>query len=70
MTTRLGIGSMTYAVMAQNALGRSGIHSRIIRLDPSETVRGCAYGLEIDTKSLKKASLILKRETISFSVLK
>ncbi len=70
MTTKLGIGSMTYAVMAQNALGESGISSRIIRLDPSETVHGCAYGLETDQKALKKAILALKRESISFTVLK
>ena len=70
MTTKLGIGSMTYAVMAQNALGRSGVPSRIIRLDPSETVHGCAYGLETDSKSLKRAIAALKRENISFSVLK
>ncbi len=69
MTIKLGIGSMTYAVMAQNALGRSGIHSRIIRLDPSETVHGCAYGLEADSKSLKKATSALKKENISYSVL-
>ncbi len=70
MTTRLGIGSMTYAVMAQNALGRSGVPSRIIRLDPSETVNGCAYGLETDLKTIKKATSILKREKINYSVLK
>ena len=70
MTTKLGIGSMTYAVMAQNALGRSGVSSRIIRLDPSETVNGCAYGLETDTKTIKKATSTLKRERINYSILK
>ena len=70
MTKRLGIGSVTYAVMAQNALGRSGIASRIIRLDPSETVNGCVYGLAIESASLKKATSSLKREKINYSILK
>ena len=40
------IGSMTAAIKAQRALASAGITAEIVSLSPSETRRGCAYGIE------------------------
>lgn len=40
------IGSMTAAIKAQRALNAAGCHSEIVALSPSQTRRGCAFGIE------------------------
>lgn len=59
--------SITYAVKARDALADSALPSRIIKLDPSRTRRGCAYGLEIDCRMVNSAALILDRRGIPYS---
>ena len=40
------IGSLTLAMKAKSALDAAGIYCTIVKLDPTMTKRGCAYGLE------------------------
>ena len=40
------IGSLTLAMKAQSVLSDKGLESKIVKLDPSMTRRGCAYGIE------------------------
>ncbi|MFA6948421.1 MAG: putative Se/S carrier-like protein [Eubacteriales bacterium] len=59
--------SITYAVKARDALADAALPSRIVKLDPSRTRRGCAYGLEIDCRMVNSAVGILDRRGISYS---
>lgn len=52
------IGSLTHAMKAQSALTADGIVSKIVKLDPSMTRKGCAYGIEYscdDHKAVRSA---------------
>ncbi|MBE6701981.1 MAG: DUF3343 domain-containing protein [Ruminococcaceae bacterium] len=40
------IGSMTAAIKVQRLLSAAGLSVSIVSLSPSETKRGCAYGIE------------------------
>ncbi len=66
---RLGLGSVTAALIAQNSIAAQGIGSRIVRLEPSETPRGCAYGIELPCGSKKPALRALIRDGIRFTEL-
>lgn len=66
MACRFGLGSVTYAVMAQNILAKIGIQSKLIKLDANASMKGCAYGIETDCSVYKAASVALKKEDISF----
>lgn len=66
---KFGLGSVTYAVLAQKALEKKGIYSGIIRLDTTASLNGCAYGIQTDCKNYKTASAILKKERITFKEL-
>lgn len=52
------IGSLTVAMKAHSALSEAGIGGKIVKLDPSMTKRGCAYGIEYaceDHKAVRSA---------------
>ena len=52
------IGSITLAMKAHSALTGAGINGKIVKLDPSMTRRGCAYGIEYscdDHKAVRSA---------------
>ncbi|MBE6606836.1 MAG: DUF3343 domain-containing protein [Ruminococcaceae bacterium] len=70
VTCRFGLGSITYAVMAQNLLARRGISSKIVKLDARSSMKGCAYGVETDCRDYKSASVALNKEGISFREIK
>jgi hypothetical protein len=40
------IGSLTIAMKALAAIEQEGLAGKIVKLDPSMTRRGCAYGIE------------------------
>lgn len=42
--------TVTYAMMAQRLLDGRGIPSQIVRPSAEAVARGCAYGLEIDSR--------------------
>ena len=61
------IGSMTAAIKAQRALERTGILSQVVSLSPTETRRGCAYGISYaaDRHSAVRQALRLARISVS-----
>ena len=44
------VGSITYALKAKKALERLGIRVRVVKSSPSESSRGCQYGIEYDIR--------------------
>lgn len=65
-----GIGSVTYAMKAQEILTNANIQSNVIRLRPEETKRGCAYGIRIDCAEFKRAIILLRNSGIQVTPLK
>lgn len=70
MACRFGLGSVTYAMVAQSTLSRYSIRAKVIKLDHGESPRGCAYGIELERQDRHKASHILTRHGISFRELR
>lgn len=64
----LAIGTMTNAIKARKLLGKSNIRSKLIKLDTTKTITGCAYGLEIPNNELYSAFSILRNDEIPYSI--
>lgn len=58
------LSSVTYALKAQGILAREGIGTRLEKLNKSQSLRGCGYGLRIERRRLHHATEILNREKI------
>ena len=61
------IGYLTVAMKAQSALSDAGIGGRIVKLDPSMTRRGCAYGIEYPCEDHKAVRSAFNAAKISVS---
>ena len=61
------IGSLTIAMKALSALEQAGIFARIVKLDPSMTRKGCAYGIEYSCESHKAVRSAFNAANISAS---
>ncbi|MBQ7293477.1 MAG: DUF3343 domain-containing protein [Clostridia bacterium] len=59
------IGSLTATMKAHSALSTSGIGTKIVKLDPSMTKRGCAYGIEYSCSDHKAVRSALNEAKIS-----
>ena len=59
------MGSITAAMNAHSALTSSGIGSKIVKLDPSMTRRGCAYGIEYSCSEHKIVRSVLNNSGIN-----
>ena len=55
-----GIGSVTYAMKAQELLTASGIRSEVIRLRPEQTKRGGADGRSLGCGEFRTALSLLR----------
>jgi len=62
------IGTPTYAVKAKNLLSRSGIKSRLVKLDGGEEGTGCTHGLEIYEEQLYSVASVLRERNISYRI--
>ncbi len=62
LTTR----TVTYAEKAKRVLGEYSIASRIVKLDPAFSPRGCAYGIEFDSRHKNNVKQILDRNGVPF----
>ncbi|MBR4257307.1 MAG: DUF3343 domain-containing protein [Clostridia bacterium] len=60
------LSSLTYAYKAQDALDRSGIKSKVIRLSGRETDKGCRYGVEVYDAEYKYAKEALYASGLPF----
>lgn len=61
------IGSMTAALKAQRALAAAGLSLHVVSLSPTDTRRGCAYGIEYPLSLAQKARAILHGARIPVS---
>lgn len=61
------IGSLTLAMKAQSALDNSRVNGKIVKLDPSMTRRGCAYGIEYSCDDHKAVRSAFNMANISVS---
>ncbi len=59
--------SMTIAIKAQKALSKENISCEIIRLEPSMTKKGCAYGIKFNCLSLYAVENALNSNKIKYS---
>lgn len=61
------IGSLTVAMKAHSVLKDAGLESKIVKLDPSMTRRGCAYGIEYPCENHKAVRSAFNAAKISVS---
>ena len=61
------IGSLTIAMKAHSMLDNAGLESKIVKLDPSMTKRGCAYGIEYPCEDHKAVRSAFNAAKISVS---
>ena len=61
------IGSLTLAMKAASALGAEGLDGKIVKLDPTMTRRGCAYGIEYSCEKHKAVRSAFNAAKISVS---
>ena len=61
------IGSLTIAMKAKTALDSAALDGRIVKLDPSMTRRGCAYGIEYSCEDHKAVRSAFNTANISVS---
>ncbi len=64
---RFAVSSITYAMQARDLLSKYGIRTNIVRLHPSETPNGCAFGLEVTPRDISGASAVLTKAEIKFT---
>ncbi len=67
---RLAVSSVTYAIQAREILAKYGITANIVRLHPTETPNGCAFGLEIPPRDIPRAEALLAKAEIQFTKIK
>ena len=58
---------MTYAMKGQQILAGRGIDSRIVKLLPKQTKKGCSYGLELQCRFSQSAAALLRGSGIPYS---
>lgn len=61
------IGSLTVTMKAHSALSAAGLNGKIVKLDPSMTRRGCAYGIEYPCEDHKAVRSAFNTAKISVS---
>ena len=61
------IGAMTAAIHAQRALQAAGLYAEVVALLPTETKKGCAYGIEIPQRDETAARAVLRQARIRVS---
>ncbi len=63
----IAISSVNYAIRSERYLAERSIRSRIIKLQPHVTKKGCAYGLEVNCKDLPAALSFLEKARLPYS---
>lgn len=67
-TTTITVGSVTYAIKVRKLLERSGIKSKLVKVDSSKSKNGCTYGIQVHTTLFYDVINILKNSGINYSV--
>ena len=58
------ISSLTLCIKAQRTLNENGIEALVVKLDPSFTRRGCAYGIEFDCRMAHTVRAVLSKANV------
>ncbi len=58
--------SVTYAEKAKKLLNRSGIPSKIIKVDAEKTRRGCTYGVTFNDNDYWNAVMTLRNNDVPY----
>lgn len=58
--------TVTYAEKAKRLLAQSSIGAYIVKLDPALSPRGCAFGIEFDSRHKDNVRQILNRNGVPF----
>lgn len=61
------IGSLTIALKAHSALDLAGLDNKVVKLEPSMTKKGCAYGIEFFCDDYKRVRSTFSANKISAS---
>ena len=67
--TVAALGSITAAIKIEKLLSEHNIQSRIIKLDPAYTDKGCAYGVEFSPSRKGSVEKILKGRGFEYKIL-
>ena len=67
-TAILTVGSVTYAIKARKLLLRSGIRSKLVKVNENKSARGCSHGIEIDGSDFYSVVAVLRESGIPYSV--
>ena len=65
-TAVIAMPSLTYALQGEAALSGRGIYVRVVKLPAGATKKGCAYGLELDSRRVPEATAILEGQKIKY----
>lgn len=63
----IAVSSITYAMKGMQLLNTNGIFSNIVKLPPTATRRGCAYGIETNCQAIQKALILLSKDGVKYS---
>lgn len=63
----IAISSVNHALRSERLLNENNIYSKVKKLPPEATKKGCAYGIEVNCKDVSKATSLLDRSGISYS---
>ena len=69
-STIITVGSVTYAIKVKKLLERSGIKSKLIKVESSKSSKGCTYGVKIPTPLFFDTVALLRNKEIDYSVYK
>ncbi|MBQ4054533.1 MAG: DUF3343 domain-containing protein [Clostridia bacterium] len=58
--------TVTYAEKAKRLLAQSAISASVVKLDPALSPRGCAFGIEFDSRHKDNVRQILSRNGVPF----
>lgn len=63
----IALSSVNYAIKGERYLKGKGVNCNIVKLQPTETKKGCAYGLEINRIDLSVAAALLNNAGIPYT---
>ncbi len=69
-TETITVKSITLGLKAKKILAKSGIKSKLVKLDSSKTENGCSYGIEFKSSEFYNIASLLRTNEIEYSVMK
>ena len=63
----IAISSVNHAIRAEKILNAKNVKSRIVKLQPEKTKKGCAYGIELACREVQYAVSFLGAAGVPYS---